>query len=419
MSDTEEANKKRRDGGDSSVGDEQNRKRLRSATSDLKVIVGTDSGKQEVFWHFSQTLATQSGYVDALLSTPLPTADDASPSQKDYKQIVFSDVTPDQWERMMKFISNPSVLKSMKLEDAFELAELYDRYDFPSGIRICDDLLYKEALTKATVFSSEEDYHQVELCVRAIALSEKINLKKTFHRGREWLQKLLMNLNENSFMISDYLSPDVGFPLTTDHIRQLVPTIVRDFKLEHISYYFQYEVGGTYYGDKFGEEDGLEEHFDGGGEEVSFGLKEEIIQILGSNINDRWDFRNSAASIAMPLFPQLFIMAVEKCWARNATEKAIQHVRVGLSDTAAPDPHSAVGMTGIYSTWKYGHYSMKNAPFSLGIRHRLNQWELTEHHKAIYVCPNSGFSPLPPKTGWVGVADNKKADLKIEYLSGD
>lgn len=82
-------NKKIRSASDDDVVvlDEEDRdqKSLRSNTADLKVIIGSaddaviaqegkkksDQCQQKVFWHFSQALASQSRYVDALLSNPL------------------------------------------------------------------------------------------------------------------------------------------------------------------------------------------------------------------------------------------------------------------------------------------------------------------------------------------------------------
>jgi hypothetical protein len=112
------------------VSHERKRKRgsLRSVDADIKVIVGQEivggnknnnnrDEKREVYWHFSQTLVSQSSYVDALLSTRLP-----NPSQ-DQKEIIFPDIEPSQWERMMQFLSDPY---SMTVEDAFELVSLYE-----------------------------------------------------------------------------------------------------------------------------------------------------------------------------------------------------------------------------------------------------------------------------------------------------
>jgi hypothetical protein len=77
----------------------------------------SDNGKQQkVFWHMSQILASQSRYVDTLLSSPLKknsNKDDDSSSSLDYKEISLPDIKPSQWERMMTFLTSPSAIRSM------------------------------------------------------------------------------------------------------------------------------------------------------------------------------------------------------------------------------------------------------------------------------------------------------------------
>jgi hypothetical protein len=77
-----------------------------------------------VYWYVSHVLASQSGYVDTLLSTRLPTNNDLNQS-RDHKEITFPDIEPSQWERMLKFLADPY---SMSEKDAFELVVLYDKY---------------------------------------------------------------------------------------------------------------------------------------------------------------------------------------------------------------------------------------------------------------------------------------------------
>lgn len=79
------------------------------------------------YWCFySQILASQSRYVDTLLSTPLPTNNEKNPTN-DYKEIVFPGTTFSQWERMMRFLTDPLAHDAIAVEDAMELAPIYDK----------------------------------------------------------------------------------------------------------------------------------------------------------------------------------------------------------------------------------------------------------------------------------------------------
>jgi len=92
------------------------------------------------FWHYSQLLASQCRYVATILSAQIRNAERNS---DDFRTITFPDIAPSQWERMVRFLNDP---KSIKVEDATELARLYDRYDFPIGIEICDEILSEKAV---------------------------------------------------------------------------------------------------------------------------------------------------------------------------------------------------------------------------------------------------------------------------------
>jgi len=398
MSDSQ-ANRKRNDDEKLSAGDEQNRKRLRSTASDLKVIVGLENQEQEVYWHFSQTLASQSGYVDALLSTPLPTADDANPSQKDYREVVFSDITPDQWQKMMQFLTNPLALSSMSIEDALELTFLYDQYDFETGIKICDTNLSQKGITDLTIVSSEEEYDKVEACIQAIVLSEKVNLKKTSHRGRKWLSSIFSSLRHDL---------GSGFPLTIRHMKQLVPTIIKDDKLEHISPETRL---------KLLEAGDVGKYFDNGGEEVGFGLKERMIEVVNRNAEERGcpELSFIDTDIASPLFSHLFIATAEKIWEKRHTRDDVPRVRVMFTGEAAP-VHAFAGRYRIHRTSDFYYKRNTDDMFLLMVCHRLNQWQLICNDKALYVCPMSGFCSLPPRTGWVDALNSyNEADFRIDY----
>ena len=101
--------------------------------------------------------------------------------------------TPSQWEHMMGLLTDPSELRSMAIEDVMELAFLYNRYGFRTGVKLCDDVLFEKVPFDATTpeFCQGRKHNPSDFsqCVQTIVISEKTNLRMTFHRGRMWLHK--------------------------------------------------------------------------------------------------------------------------------------------------------------------------------------------------------------------------------------
>ena len=92
---------------DNGDGDNCKRKRssLRSAVANVKVYVGKDlifDKEPKEFWHYSHILASQSGYIDTLLSTPLSKKNDSFPLN-DFIEISIVDIAPSQWTRRCFF----------------------------------------------------------------------------------------------------------------------------------------------------------------------------------------------------------------------------------------------------------------------------------------------------------------------------
>lgn len=300
----------RKDDDESAKHDERNRQRssLKFMDADLKVIVGEDpsegnkEGEREVYWHFRTILASQSGYVDTLLSTSLPTDSDSNPTQ-DYREITFPDITPSQWDRMIQFLIDPFALESMSVNDAIELAVLYDKYEFKTGIKICDDILCKKAVIKVRKLAvntfngiikpfnstNVHDPSDVDQCVQAIVLSERINLRKTFYWGRMWLFSIFVKLNSDG--------PVAGFPLTASQITQLVPTIIKDNQLKYVTDHETSFIGHNE----------IQEYLNGCGEEIGLRLKDEI----------RIDGRTT--DITNPMFPDFFIAMHEKNFVQESS----------------------------------------------------------------------------------------------------
>jgi hypothetical protein len=157
----------------------------------------SDNGKQQkVFWHMSQILASQSRYVDTLLSSPLKknsNKDDDSSSSLDYKEISLPDIKPSQWERMMTFLTSPSAIRSMSMKDAMELIVPYDEYDFSTGIELCDAVLSAHIRnTKkrdAGRYKESYDLQKLDDLVDIIVLGNEKNMGKTYNIWNELAQQ--------------------------------------------------------------------------------------------------------------------------------------------------------------------------------------------------------------------------------------
>lgn len=375
---------------------------LRSIEADLKVIVGGDpmedhnSGTIQVYWYVSSVLASQSGYVDTYLSTSVPTNNDSNPSKNDHTEIHFSDITPSQWERMMRFLTNPLALESMTIEDAIELALLYDQYEFPIGIKICDDVLYKKTFFQTSgnprvmCHRTSPDPQTVDRFVKIIILSLTINLRKTFYWGRIWLNSVL----ESAF---EYDAVEY-FPLTKAQIRRLVPVIIRDQELSETA---DYKMPTNCYTD---DNKVIKEYLDGGEEEIGHDILETI-----SNISHPY----SEVDITNPLFPDLFLANMENSFNFAVALRRVPRIKVVLPVGA----HPASGYYDLVvdDTIYYGHEAQYPGCGELRKDPNERKWQLLYNHEVLYLCQHPQFSQLPPKTGWVGMEYSNLPVPTLEY----
>ncbi len=98
---------------------------------DLEVTVG----KNERMYHYhALLLASQSSYVDMILSSP-------ANKQKDKWRISFPDIEVETWELMMKYLRPAEDFAS--LDDLLETIPFYDKYQFTDGLGYCDVVLSK------------------------------------------------------------------------------------------------------------------------------------------------------------------------------------------------------------------------------------------------------------------------------------
>jgi len=141
-----------------------------------------------VYWYNSAVMAMHSKYVEAMLSAPMR-------ESKSY-ELHFPDITPQTWERMMMFLENPSAARKMSTTDAFDVAELYDMFDFPMGRKLCDDVLHDffGDLIQAEQNQSTPP-HYAQRFVHALVVSDAYNLPTAREIGMEHLAQKISSTN--------------------------------------------------------------------------------------------------------------------------------------------------------------------------------------------------------------------------------
>ena len=159
-----------------SVDDERVAKKIRSSDPDLKVVLG--EGEDANFQlHHSQTLATKSKYIDAMLSTPM--------KESDEHKITFPDITLGTWQKMMLFLDSPLAARKMTVKDALEVASIYDKYDFLEGSELCDAVM--SDYFKSTRKMEETSTLDLDLIIELVNVAHKSNLEGAFKAGINYI----------------------------------------------------------------------------------------------------------------------------------------------------------------------------------------------------------------------------------------
>lgn len=377
MNDTTDDNRK----------DDDDLSSLRSTEADLRVIVGGDpiwdnqDGNTKVYWHYSQVLASQSRYVDTLLSTSLPTNNYKNPS-KDHKEITFPDITPSQWERMMQYLTNSLSLvdSTVSIEDLMELVLLYDRYEFPIGIRICDKALFKMIFVwqnddPLDVPVQYDDHINV---FNSSFWATKSTLEIPYMGGGSgWTTSFHRN-NSQEQEHHDRMAKSF-FPLNTIQIKQLVPTIIRDGELKS-----QPSVANN---------------------EYLYESEEELTVDLTCIINSYFD-SECPVDVTNPMFPDLLLSTMGNLCTAKCARDSVEFITVQFPSQR---DHPAAGRYKLLRTSNVHDYSdvynhLKKCP-------RQKQWQLHHGQRIIDACKfeYSQFSPLSPRHGWI------YSELVIEY----
>lgn len=222
----------------SSEGEPESKK-LRSSEPDLKVIIGSDGAEKSAEgadadgkagantdgkddgdaekkqpavvtkWYHSQTLATKSKYIDALLAAPM--------KESESRTITFPDISPETWELMMKFVDDPLVSRSMTAQDVAKVAKFYDKYEFTAGTNLCDAILaehfksiHEDLCKRRTQVAPDVDF-----AVNSVVLAHGANLGKSYAEGMGFIWGAL----------HDTIAPFGRTMFSEDHLKKLAPLL--------------------------------------------------------------------------------------------------------------------------------------------------------------------------------------------------
>ena len=351
---------------------------VRSIEADLKVIVGNDTdGNRQEFWHYSATLASQSRYVDMILFHNKDSSDN-------YKEIHFPDIRPQEWLRMMKLIEDPLALRALSSNEAMELVIHYDKYDIPSGIKICDE-------TISSIYKEQND-HTVDQRVEALTLCDHIYLRKTYHWGRLWIYNVFHNF---ATAPGEYFC----FPLTKDHFKELIPVILKDSELPTIE-----SLGlGV-------EPFDAHQHIEGGRENVTFLLQTQILSFASDCYTGSRSDVASIFDMTNPLFTDIFYASIELRCAAFFARKGASNLVITFDE----QNHPAMGTYKlIHDTYFHTSYNT----VTLCKCRETREWQLVHEGRVLYRCKNSQFAPVPPTSGWVSFHGDNLPQLRLQILS--
>jgi len=149
-------------------------RKLRSSEPDLKVMLNYSSEKGESqvkeYQLYSQSLAKMSKFVDTCMSVEM--------QEKKSREIIFDDVSPDLFESALNYLGNPLEVLTMTPTRAVELVEFYDKYEFPEGIALCDQIL-SNYFNPHRGYEPLDDDLGLDFCIDAAVVSEMLNLPKS------------------------------------------------------------------------------------------------------------------------------------------------------------------------------------------------------------------------------------------------
>ena len=334
------------------------REKLRSSDPDLKISVGADDEAVDC-WYHSNIMANHSNYIDTMLATP-------KKESKTY-EIKFPDIAPSTWELMMTFLEGPvAAVRLMTIEDATEVAPVYDQYDFHLGRELCDQVL-KEYFQDKKILSS------LDCFVDAVLLADAANLNEAKKVGVSWLHQ--------TFSSSDSRTGSIIF--TENHISKLVPLITKEDNL--------FQMVQAFYGN------GIKSKED---------LRSPLFPSALVTAYKEWATRR----MLIGEVPHIMLSGTgceadgscsrEFAWDYECNRRGLwDGVQVAFKVCLPSDVEgwAIVGET-LPEIDEDGHENYDNVVT-----------------KILWLCPNSRNAPLPPRDGWIPVDKLARGEPTVSY----
>ena len=323
--------------------DDRKQQSLKSKEADLKVIVGKDDNtadddddmnggdgedgtttrkeiKKEVCW-----------YIAAV------------------QEVAFPDITPSEWEHMMKFLNSPVASRSM------------------TGVELCDDAM--QSWINAIDVEKLAQPHLLDEFVAITVLSYEINLHNTFVTGMTLLRSILNFYNETKVI------------LTVKHIRRLVPAIDHYINSDH-------ECSKNLENDLR--------------KKLRMTTNEDLD---GTNVDD-----STSIDLLNPLFPQLLVAHLRLIGAHRFISEFVDEIVIATGTHDCPISGSYCDISDEEDGCNEGlifEDNKMNRNFSIRLmRDNLGDWTIqkvssdTGIHVKLFVCDGSRCNCLPPPNGW-------------------
>ena len=112
-------------------------------------------------------MATLSSYIDRILSSSM--------KEGHTKQITFPEIEPSKWEVMMRYLE-PGKRETVPpdVDEAKELAKWYDKYDFQSGLSMCDLVVHDFTTSENKKIPGANIDAYVVVCNHNLVFSQRV-----------------------------------------------------------------------------------------------------------------------------------------------------------------------------------------------------------------------------------------------------
>lgn len=175
---------------------------LKFAEPDLTVIVGSDG---TAFRYHSIILANYSVYIDTLLASTM--------KESSSKTIHFPEIESQNWLDIIAFVTDPLKARQMSVAQAMRFSPLYDKYDFPKGMRLCSDVLERRV----------EKLFGVSTAIEIFVLADQLNMKILYSDCVAFFQKFL----------GEY---ERAIQMSTTQLTTLAPLVAKDESLLELAF---------------------------------------------------------------------------------------------------------------------------------------------------------------------------------------